>query len=131
MAASEGRYRLHPLVAAALAAAVGFVSWALFSTGEPGREAWDSPLWWSEVVPALSLTVGILGALVPNNVWRWPAAAMIGLLAAMVVLRPSGTDFGLLPLAVIFVLVPMAILLTIPAVIGGMIARRGWHADLI
>jgi hypothetical protein len=131
MAAPEGRNRLHPVVAAALAAAVGFASWALFASGEPGREAWDSPLWWSEVVPALSVTVGILGALLPNAVWRWSTAAMVGQLLAMIVLRPSGTDLGLLPLAIIFVLVPMAILLTIPALIGGMIARRGWHADLI
>ena len=70
-------------------------------------------------------------ALLPNAVWRWSTAAMVGQLLAMIVLRPSGTDLGLLPLAIIFVLVPMAILLTIPALIGGMIARRGWHADLI
>ncbi len=109
-------------VAALLAATAGFVGWAAFSFGGR-REAWDSGGWWMVALPLLVLVAAILGYLVPRQVWRWAAAILGGQLLAMVVLRPAGTDLGLFPLTLVVLLVPLGLMFTVAALVGGAIAR--------
>ena len=124
MARSSGTAALSSTAAMAIAAAAGFVGWAAFSLGGTRREAWDSGSWWLVVLPVLALVAGILGYLVPQRVWRWAVAILGGQLVAMILLRPAGTDLGLLPLTVILLLVPLGLVFTALALIGGAIARR-------
>jgi hypothetical protein len=49
----------------------------------------------------------------------------------MILFHPAESDLGLVPLAIAFVGMPMALLLTLPALIAGITARRGWAPDLI
>ncbi len=113
---------LSPTAAAALAAAAGFVGWAVFSLGGARREAWDSSIWWMVVLPLLALAAAILGYLVPRRPWRWAVAIIGGQLLAMIVLRPAGTDLGLFPLTLVLLAV-LGLIFAVPAVIGGAIAR--------
>ncbi len=124
MARPSGTPALSSTAAAAIAGAAGFVGWAAFSLGGTRREAWDSGSWWLVALPLLALAAGILGYLVPQRVWRWAVTILGGQLLAMVLLRPAGTNLGLLPLTVVFLFVPMGLIFTALALIGGAIARR-------
>ncbi len=115
---------LSPAAAGAIAAVAGFVGWAAFAFGGRLREAWDVGAWWVVALPALALVAGILGYLVPQKVWRWSVAILGGQLLAMVLLRPAGTDLGLFPLTVVFLLVPLGLIFMVLALIGRAIARR-------
>jgi hypothetical protein len=119
------------IAAAALAAAAGFLGWAIFSLGDPVREAWDIAGWWGTALPVQAIFVAILGFLVPVRVWRWSLALVAGQLVAMLAIRPAGSDLGLLPLGVVFVLMPLALAFTALALVGGMVARRGWNPALL
>ncbi len=119
---------LSSTAAMALAAAAGFAGWAVFSLGGPRREAWDSGTWWLVVLPLLALVAGVLGYLAPRRVWRWAAAIVGGQVLAMVALRPAGTDLGLFPLTAAFLLIPLGLILSLPALVGGAIARRQTRA---
>jgi hypothetical protein len=114
--------------AAAVSAAVGFVSWAVFAFLTPSREAWDNGAWWLTVLPVLAVLSGILGYVAPRRVWRWPAWITVGEIGAMLLIRRVDADFGLFPLAVVFVLVPLAIGYTVVAMIGG-VGSRGMRWD--
>ncbi len=83
------------------------------------------------MLPLLAGLAGALGFLVPARVWRWPVAIVAGQVVAMLLLRPQGSDLGLLPLTIAFLLIPLAIGLTVPAVIGGVVARGGWDPALL
>ncbi len=119
------------IAAAALAAAAGFLGWAIFSLGDPAREAWDIVGWWGTALPVQAILVAILGFLVPVRVWRWSLALVAGQLMAMLAIQPAGSDLGLLPLGLVFVLVPLAFAFTALALVGGMVARRGWNPALL
>jgi hypothetical protein len=121
--------RIDPLLASAIAAGAGFLFWLVFAPFSPHMEAWDGPLWWFVSLPVLAVTSGVLGYLTPERVWRWPLWIAAGELVA--ILLTSGGNIGLLPLAVIFVFVPLVVVFTILAIIGAMIAHRGWDSDII
>jgi len=99
--------------AAALLAAEGFAVWAVFSTlplltGAPGiREAWDTNAYWSLGLPVLMLSVAAAGALSAESPWRLAAGAVAGHFLGVLLIAKSGTGFGLLPLTLVFVGVPM------------------------
>jgi len=111
-------------VAAALAAVAGFAGWAAFSLGGTVGEAWDSSTWWMVALPLLAVAVALLGYLAPERAWRWAIAAVCGQLLAMMLLRPPATDLGLLPLAVVLVLVPEGLTFGVLAIIGGAIGQH-------
>ena len=115
---------LSPAGATLLALAAGFAGWAAFAFAGARREAWDSAAWWVVALPLLALLAGILGYLVPHRAWRWAIAIVGGQLVAMAVLRPAGTDLGLLPLTVVFVLVPLGLALCVPALAGAALGRH-------
>jgi hypothetical protein len=129
-----------PFVAASIAAATGFAIWAGLSIGG-GRmldgdtfivgEAWDGPAYWTLGLTAYALAAAVGGYIVPQKVWRWPLFIALGQGAAMILLRPPGSDFALVPVALLFVGVPLVVALTIPAIAGGILARRSWAPDLL
>jgi hypothetical protein len=121
--------RIDGLLAACIAAGIGFLFWLIFAPFSPHMEAWDGPLWWFVTVPVLTITSGVLGYLTPERVWRWPLWIIAGELVA--ILLTSGGNIGLLPLAVILVFLPLGIGFTIVAVIGGLVAHRGWDSEIL
>jgi hypothetical protein len=108
--------------AAALLAAEGFAVWAVFSTlplltGAPGiREAWDTNAYWSLGLPVLMLSVAAAGAFAPDSPWKLAAWAVAGHFLGVLLITKSGTGFGLLPLTLVFVGLPMF----------GVLAGFGW-----
>src|SRR6476659_10148154 len=98
-------------VARLLVAVAGFAVWTLFSlpplTGRPGiREAWDSPAYWKFGIASLLLAVAAVGYFSEDAPWKLAFAALAGHLLAMVLIKPAGTDFGLLPLSLLLVGLP-------------------------
>ena len=121
-------------VAVAVSVAAGFCVWAGFSLIGGGREAWDTGAWWWLGLPLLAVASGLAGYLAPVRVWRWPLFIAGGQLLAMIAIAAisqSGAEFGLLPLALVFVMLPLVIILTVPALIGGVVARGGWDRGLL
>ena len=117
-------------ITAAVSVVAGFCVWAGLSLIGGVREAWDAPAYWLVGLPILAAVSGIAGYFVPVRVWRWPVFIGLGQILGMIVLNP-GPGWGLLPLMLAFVMVPLIIILTIPALIGGSIARKGWDRALL
>ena len=128
-----------PVAAAALCAATGFLVWAVlsFASGHTVddrfvvREAWDSGPYWVAGLPLVALIAAVAGFMVPRRVWRWPAWAALGQALAMALVHPPGTEPGLVPVAALFIGIPLVLLMTVPALIAGVAARRGWSLDLL
>ena len=117
-------------LAVAISLAAGFFVWVGLSVAAGVHEAWDRPIYWWLGLPLLTIAAGLTGYLAPTRVWRWPLLIALGQIVAMLVINP-GAGLGLLPLALIFVVLPIVIVLTIPAVIGGSIAHGGWDSELL
>jgi hypothetical protein len=108
-------------------ALIGFAMWTLFSlwpwlmtSGAPFRirEAWDMPLFWQVGVPVM-LLAQIVSAVLSDDRISWQPLGMLGgLLAGIALVRPSGGDFGMLPVAMILIGVPAYAALLAVAAIG-------------
>ena len=114
-----------------LAAALGFLVWGAVAVAAGGlgpdgafrlREAWDSPLYWQVGSPALASALLAMGWLWPRGAWRWAGCAAAGQAIAMVVFAPGGSGLGLLPLALISVLL-VSLPLLAPAYLGALAQR--------
>jgi hypothetical protein len=113
----------------------GFALWVAFALwpAQPGapllvREAWDAPRFWTLGVPLLLLVQAIAaGAHDGVAIGRLPLWALGGLFAGVVLLRPAGSDLGLLPLALILIGAPLYGALWVAGVVGRWIvdAMRG------
>lgn len=106
----------------------GFAVWALFSLlpvleGRGIREGWDTAPYWAIGIPVLLLLHALAGALSDTPAWRLPLWAICGHVLAMVFVNKTGADFGLLPLAVVFVGLPMFVVLYLASITGRAIAR--------
>ena len=98
-----------------LLALVGFAVWTVFSlwpwlmnSHAPFRirEAWDTPLFWQVGVPVM-LLAQLGGGMLSDGRLSWQPLGMLGgFLAAIVLVRPAGGDFGMLPLAMILIGLP-------------------------
>lgn len=98
-----------------LLAVVGFAVWTLFSlwpwlTNSHApfriREAWDMPLFWQIGVP-LMLLAQLGGGLLSDGRLSWQPLGMLGgFLAGIVLVRPAGGDFGMLPVAILLIGLP-------------------------
>lgn len=129
-----------PMIAAAIAVTTGFAIWAALSIGG-GRmldghtfivgEAWDGPAYWTVGLSAFALAAAVSGYVSPVKVWRWPLCVALGQGIGMLLLRPPGSEFALVPVALLFVGLPLVVALTVPAIAGGVAARRGWSSDLL
>jgi hypothetical protein len=122
-------------LASLLSVAAGFIVWVGIALAGGVREAWDQSAWWLVGLSCLAIVAGLMGFFVPARVWRWPVFIVIGQIIGMVliaVLRSGGgSNLGLLPIMVIFVMLPLVIALTVPALIGGSIALGGWDVRLL
>jgi hypothetical protein len=104
----------------------GFALWALTSAlplSEAVREGWDRPVYFQIGLPIV-LAVQLVVAIVSDErMTVAPLFVLLGHVVAMVFIHPEGTGLGLLPLAVIFVGVPLYVVLLAAAFIGRMIRR--------
>ena len=127
-AMSQATRTLRPSWLPALVLAlVGFAVWTLFSlwpwlmsAGAPFRirEAWDTPLFWQVGVPVMVLAQIVRAVLSDGRISWQPLGMLGGLLAGIALIRPSGGDFGMLPLAMILIGVPAYAALFAAAAVG-------------
>jgi hypothetical protein len=96
-------------------ALVGFAVWTLFSLlpalTHPTapfwiREAWDTAAFLHLGIPLMLLMQVAAGAIGGESNFRQPLWMLGGFFAGLLLVHPSGNDFGLLPLAVILIGAP-------------------------
>jgi hypothetical protein len=109
----------------------GFVVPTVLFFAADGREAWDTAAYWTVGLPLFALASATAGYLAPRRVWRWPAVIAAGQTMSMILFHPAGSDLSLVPLAIAFVGLPLVLVMTVPALIAGVIARRGWASELL
>lgn len=95
------------------------------------REAWDSDAYFTIGLAVMAIGAATAGVVAPSGVWRWPIWIVAGHGLAMALIHPPVTSLGLLPLTVVFAGLPLVLLLIIPAIIGAIVARRGWDRAII
>ena len=69
---------------------VGAAGWAWAG----GREAWDSPLYWSLVLPLTYAFVFLFGTFGSRSAWRWPALVFGTQLATLLLRGGVGSMHG-------------------------------------
>ena len=115
---------------------LGFAVWTVFSlwpwlmnSHAPFRirEAWDTDLFWRVGVPVMLLAQLVDGMLSDGRISRQPLGLLGGLLAAVMLVRPAGSDFGMLPVAMILIGAPAYIGLLVAAAVG---RTLGKHLDV-
>lgn len=109
-------------------ASAGFGVWALFSllpvlSGHGIREGWDTMPYWVVGIPLLLVLHALAGVLTDGGAWRLPLWTIGGHILGMVLVHKSGTGLGLLPLAVVFVGLPMYVVLYLATLTGRGLAR--------
>jgi hypothetical protein len=108
-----------PWLAGAVAAGAGAAGWIAVSRVAHRREAWDSEIYFSSLLPALAVLVAVLGFLSPRGAWRWAALPFA---AQALVMTAQNGDWSLLPLGLVLFAV-FAAVLSVPAWLGAL-ARR-------
>jgi hypothetical protein len=109
-----------PLWASATTLGVGAAAWIVVSVAGGRQEAWDSPLYFTFLMPAMALTSGLVSYLEPSRVWRWALFPFWAQAIAAFVQNPTA---NLLPLGLIMFSILGAVCL-IPAGIGAYMGRR-------
>ena len=115
------------LFARAVLFAAGFLLWALPSTLpmlDRIREGWDEAPYWQIGVPLVLVIALVASAASDERAWRSPLWVLFGHLCAMVLIHPSGTDLGLLPLTLVFIGLPAYAVLFIVALVGRTLSAR-------
>lgn len=126
-----GSQRISSLLAAAISAAAGFLTWLLFALTTPSHEAWDAGAWWVAGLAFLAILSAVLGYLAPVRVWRWAVCIVAGECVAIAMI-PRGGDFALFPLALIFILLPLALGFVMTAMIGAVFAHdQKWDPGIL
>jgi hypothetical protein len=111
---------MQPIWATLTTAGIGVVTWIVVATLGGRSEAWDSPLYFTVVLPAIAVTVAVVAYLVPVRIWRW---AMFPFWAQALVAFLQNPTANLLPLGLILFSVFGAVCL-VPASIGAQMGRR-------
>lgn len=107
--------------AAVIAAMVaGAAAWSLAASATHRVEAWDSPVYFSFVMPAMAIVAAVLGFVVPVRVWRWAFLPFAG--QALVAFARNPTA-NLMPLGLIVFAIFGAMCL-VPAYLGAWLRRR-------
>ncbi|MFA5899465.1 MAG: hypothetical protein WC829_10175 [Hyphomicrobium sp.] len=90
------------IVAFAIGAVAGVLSWDLVRLIGIHNEAWDDPKYWLIGYPLMLLTALMLGLGFPEMPWRW-ALTIVGAQAvwAIFLSLATGGSLGLLPLGVV------------------------------
>jgi hypothetical protein len=117
-------------------ALLGFAVWTVFSlwpwlmnSHAPFRirEAWDTALFWRVGVPVMLLAQLVGGMLSDGKISWQPFGMLGGFLAAIMLIRPAGSDLGMLPVALILIGVPAYAGLLAAAAVGRVLGK---HLDL-
>jgi len=89
-------------LADAAMAGMGFALWVLIPIFTGRREAWDSSIYFTVGIPALSAVSGLLGYLLPNHWWHFGLAAFLSQAIYIIVKGPTANMLppGLVVLAV-------------------------------
>jgi hypothetical protein len=106
--------------------AAGFALWALTSLlpfTEGIREGWDQPVYWQAGLPLVTAVQVLVTLVSSESVMRAPLWTILGHVVAMVLIHSPGTSLGLLPLAVVFMGLPIYGVLLFGAFIGRMVRR--------
>ena len=104
----------------------GFMLWtstSAFPLAAPIREGWDRPVYWQVGVPLVLAAQLLVAMRSSERVVIQPLWVMLGHVVAMVFIHPAGTGFGLLPLAIILMGMPLYAALLLAACIGRMVRR--------
>jgi hypothetical protein len=107
-----------------LLAIEAFAIWAFFSampllSGHARiREAWDTSAYWVIGVPLLVLSLGAAGYASEDKPWKLALWTLAGHFLGVLLVSTRGTDFGLLPLALVLIGLPAFGVLTLAAFIG-------------
>ena len=105
----------------------GTMLWSVACLSLGGREAWDTPAYWSLWYPLALLICAALGFFFPVRPWRWPLAVLLVQLPVMAFIADG--DAGLLPLGIILLIV-LSVPAMLAAAIGMVVAsRRGRTGD--
>lgn len=106
-------------MALALALIAGAVSWFLVAHFTDRREAWDSAVYFSVVLPVLGLVSGLLSFAVPERPWRWAFAPFAGQALAAFAQNPTA---NLMPIG-LMVFAFFGAFCLIPAYLGATLRR--------
>ena len=104
----------------------GFALWALTSMlpmTEALREGWDRPAYWQIGLPLVFALQAVVAIVSQERITLAPLSVLLGNAVAMLFIANAGS-IGLLPLAVVFVGVPLYLMLLVAAFIGRMVRRR-------
>ena len=121
---------MKPTLVRVLLFVAGFAVWAVFSIVPAAdghfatREAWDGAPYWQFGVPLLLAAQGMSAAASRENLPRLPLWTLAGHFLAMLAIRRSGTDFGLLPLAMVFIGIPAYAVLFLVSLAGRKLGAR-------
>jgi hypothetical protein len=114
-------------------ALLGFAVWTAFSlwpwlmnSHAPFRirEAWDTALFWRVGVPVMLLAQLVGGMLSDGKISWQPFGMLGGFLAAIMLIRPAGTDLGMLPVALILIGAPAYVGLLAAAAVGRTLGKH-------
>ena len=87
-----------PRWAFAVTAAMGAGGWLVLSAISGRREAWDSGLYFTMLLPIIALVVAIVSHRAPERAWRW---AFVPFVAQAVVAFIQNPSASLLPLGLL------------------------------
>lgn len=121
---------LIPFIAALAAFFAGLAVWVALSLQGGLHEAWDRSNWWVFGIPFLAVVAVLCGYAAPARVWRWSSLIVLGHFVGVALVHPPGAGLGLLPLALVFIALPMVVGLTVLALLGGAL-RRGWDRGVV
>ena len=107
-------------MAHAAAITLGAVSWLVVAHVTGRREAWDSELYFTVVLPSLGLLAGLLAFVVPERPWRWAFWPFAGQAAVAFMQNPTA---NLMPVGLI-VFAFFGAFCLIPAYLGAWLRRR-------
>jgi hypothetical protein len=114
---------VHAILSALIAVTCGSGLWIWAADASGKLEAWDGPLYFSRVVPALGVIAGCCGFLAPRHPWRWPLLIYASQFAVMVA-RAEG-PIGALALVGFIMMAVIALVSAGPAYLGAF-ARSAW-----
>ena len=114
---------MHAILSALIAVTCGSGLWIWAADASGKVEAWDGPLYFSCVVPALGIVAGCCGFFVLRHAWRWPLLIYAAQFVVMVA-RAEGPIGPLAPVGFIMMAV-IALVSAVPAYLGAL-ARSAW-----
>jgi hypothetical protein len=104
----------------------GFALWALTSAlplTEAAAEGWDRPAYWQLGLPLVFAVQIAVAMFSKEKATLAPLWVLLGHTVAMLFIARAGSGFGLLPLSVLFVGVPLYLMLLAAAYVGQMLRR--------